>query len=83
MHLSTRGAHYAQVDQGLALVDILRELHLYIFSIEMDSAVLRDLTIALADVEHNLSVGTNPRLQLAAVVGAFTTARLALVASAS
>jgi replication factor C subunit 3/5 len=73
----------AQMDTGLALVDILRELHLYIFQVEMPVPVLRDLAAALADVEYNLSVGTNPRLQLAAAVGAFAAARMALVNAAS
>jgi replication factor C subunit 3/5 len=68
-----------QKESGFALVDILRELHPFLFSIELPAGVHRDLLSKLADVEHNLSVGTNPALQLGAVVGAFTTARLATV----
>jgi replication factor C subunit 3/5 len=72
-----------QMEQGFALVDILREVHAYIFAIELPMEVLRDLVAALSDIEENLSVGTNPRLQLAAVVGAFAECRMATVAAAS
>lgn len=59
-------------------MDILRELHPFIFSMELPRPVLRDLVAKLSDVEHNLSVGTNSKLQTAAVVGAFTSARLGM-----
>eukprot|EP00892_Ulva_mutabilis_P003854 jgi/Ulvmu1/1840/UM119_0059.1 len=68
-----------QRELGFALVDILRELHPFLFSMELPAPILRDLTAKLADIELNLSVGTNAKLQTAAVVGAFTTARLAMV----
>jgi replication factor C subunit 3/5 len=71
-----------QMEQGFALVDILREIHPYIFAIELPTEVLRDLVAALADIEENLSVGTNHRLQLAAVVGAFAECRMATVKAA-
>lgn len=71
-----------QRDAGFALVDILREIHPFLFSIELPAKVLRELVAKLSDIEHNLAVGTNQKLQLAAVVGAFTSARLATVQSA-
>lgn len=68
-----------QRESGIALVDILRELHPFLFSMELPGQVLRDLVAKLADIEHNLSVGTSAKMQTAAVVGAFATARLATV----
>lgn len=68
-----------QREAGFALVDILREIHPFLFSIELPAKVLRELVAKLADIEHNLAVGTNQKLQLAAMVGAFTSARLATV----
>lgn len=71
-----------QMEQGFALLDILREIHPYIFSIELPTDVLRDLVATLSDIEENLSVGTNQRLQLAAVVGAFAECRMGTVKAA-
>lgn len=74
--------NYMQRESGFALVDILQELHPFLFSMELPAPVLRDLVSKLADIEHNLSVGTHAKLQTAAVVGAFTTARLAMAKAA-
>ena len=72
-----------QMEHGFALVDILRELHPFLFAVEgLPKDAHRDLVASLADIEEHLSVGTNQRLQLAAVVAAFTTCRLATVAAA-
>ena len=71
------------MEQGFALVDVLRELHPYLFGIELPNAARRELVAALADVEEHLSVGTNQRLQLAAVVAAFAECRAATVKAAA
>ena len=71
------------MEQGFALVDILREVHPYIFAIDLPTEALRDLVATLSDIEEHLSVGTNHRLQLAAVVGAFADCRLATVKAAA
>lgn len=71
------------MEQGFALVDILREIHPFLFAIELPSEVLRDLVATLSDIEEHLSVGTNQRLQLAAVVGAFAECRMATVNAAT
>ena len=68
-----------QMEKGFALIDIIRELHPWLFAIDLPGKVRQQLVVALADIEHNLSVGTNPRLQLAGVVGAFATARAGIV----
>jgi replication factor C subunit 3/5 len=70
---------HVQVEQGFALVDILREVHPYLFGVDLPNMARRDLVAALADIEDNLSVGTNQRLQLAAVVAAFAECRAATV----
>lgn len=72
-----------QVEQGFALVDILREVHPFLFAVELPSVARRDLVAVLADIEDNLSVGTNQRLQLAAVVAAFAECRAATVQAAA
>eukprot|EP00271_Cylindrocystis_brebissonii_P005139 TRINITY_DN17087_c0_g2_i1.p1 TRINITY_DN17087_c0_g2~~TRINITY_DN17087_c0_g2_i1.p1 ORF type:complete len:362 (+),score=66.90 TRINITY_DN17087_c0_g2_i1:201-1286(+) len=69
--------------RGLALVDIVRQLQPFVMRIEMPSAVRIGVIDAMADVEYRLAFGTNEKLQLGALVGAFATARAALVASAS
>ena len=71
------------MEQGFALVDILREIHPYVFAIGLPTEVLRDLVATLSDIEEHLSVGTNQRLQLAAVVGAFAECRMATVNAAA
>lgn len=70
-----------QLNNGFALVDVLRELHPYLFAMEIPAQVRVDLVVALCNIEHNLSVGVNQRVQLAAVVGAFAQARAGIVAT--
>lgn len=71
-----------KTSKGLALVDVVKELQPFVFSINMPSAVRVQLIDALADIEYRLAFGTNEKLQLGALLGAFTHARTALVAAA-
>ncbi|XP_014258872.1 replication factor C subunit 5 [Cimex lectularius] len=71
--------HELQINKGLALVDILHEVHTYIHKIELPSEVLIELLIKLADIEHRLSIGASDKLQLSAVVSAFFIARSSIV----
>lgn len=71
-----------KTSKGLALVDVVRELQPFVFSIDMPPAVRVQLIDALADTEYRLAFGTNEKLQLGALLGAFTHARTALVAAA-
>ena len=48
----------------------------------MPAEVRIGLVDALADIEHRLAFGTSERLQLGALVGAFSGAREAIVAAA-
>jgi len=71
-----------QVLKGLALVDIIQELHEWVFRLEMPEEARISLVDRLAEVEANLSTGTSERLQLGAVVAAFDDARRMMLAAA-
>jgi replication factor C subunit 3/5 len=71
-----------QLEKGLALVDIVRELHPLLFDVHLPTAQRGQVLEKLADLEHRLAFGTNERLQLGSLVGAFVLAREAIVAAA-
>mmetsp|Transcript_27622 Transcript_27622/g.71661 ORF Transcript_27622/g.71661 Transcript_27622/m.71661 type:complete len:334 (-) Transcript_27622:143-1144(-) len=71
-----------QMEKGIALVDIVRELTPFVFQIHMPNATLIDIIDKLADVEHRLAYGTNERLQLGSLLGTFLQARETIVAAA-
>ncbi|XP_031372325.1 replication factor C subunit 3 [Punica granatum] len=68
--------------KGLALVDIIREVTMFVFKIKMPSDVRINLINGLADIEYRLSFGCNDKLQLGSLISSFTDARTALVAAA-
>ncbi|KAJ4909161.1 Replication factor C subunit 5 [Raphanus sativus] len=68
--------------KGLAIVDIVREVTMFVFKIKMPSHVRVQLINDLADIEYRLSFGCNDKLQLGAIISTFTHARSALVAAA-
>ncbi|CAN7123474.1 unnamed protein product [Brassica rapa subsp. narinosa] len=68
--------------KGLAIVDIVREVTMFVFKIKMPSHVRVQLINDLADIEYKLSFGCNDKLQLGAIISTFTHARSALVATA-
>ncbi|XP_057973273.1 replication factor C subunit 3 [Malania oleifera] len=68
--------------KGLALVDIVREVTMFVFKIQMPSEVRVPLINDLADIEYRLSFGCNDKLQLGSLISSFTRARCALVAAA-
>ncbi|KAF9608976.1 hypothetical protein IFM89_012315 [Coptis chinensis] len=68
--------------KGLALVDIVREVTMFIFKIKMPSDVRVNLINDLADIEYRLTFGSNDKLQLGSLIASFTKARSALVAAA-
>ncbi|XP_059454737.1 replication factor C subunit 3 [Corylus avellana] len=69
--------------KGLALVDIVREVTMFVFKIKMPSDVRVQLINDLADIEYGLSLGCNDKLQLGSLIASFTRARSALVAAAT
>ncbi|KAA3680756.1 replication factor C subunit 3/5, partial [Paragonimus westermani] len=66
--------------KGIALQDILTELHPLIMKINLPDPMRCDLLIALSDIEHRMSIGSSERLQLSAVVAAFAKAKSSLEA---
>ncbi|GFR43970.1 hypothetical protein Agub_g5114, partial [Astrephomene gubernaculifera] len=64
-----------QVDKGVALVDIVRELHPWIMRTSMPVRAKVALVERLAEVEARLAAATSERLQLGALVAAFVKAR--------
>ncbi|KAL8201443.1 hypothetical protein R6Q57_012782 [Mikania cordata] len=68
--------------KGLALVDIVREVTMFVFRIKMPSDVRVQLINDLANIEYRLSFGCNDKLQLGSVISTFTHARSAIVAAA-
>lgn len=57
--------------KGLALSDILREIHPYILRLSMSDECKMFLLEKLGDIEYNLSFGTSEKLQTAALIGSF------------
>ena len=65
----------ATADFGYALSDITRELSVLVTSTELPDQVVAHLLDKLSTVEFRLSHGTSEKIQLGALVGAFTVAR--------
>ncbi|ORY36540.1 P-loop containing nucleoside triphosphate hydrolase protein [Rhizoclosmatium globosum] len=61
-------------EKGLALSDMLLELHAVLQGMELPPHVRVKLLVKLAEVEYNLSVGCSEKLQLASLVGGFKNA---------
>ncbi|CAL1412490.1 unnamed protein product [Linum trigynum] len=68
--------------KGLAMVDIVREVTMFVFRIKMPSDVRVKLINDIADIEYRLTFGCNDKLQLGSLIASFTGARSALVAAA-
>ncbi|BES95506.1 replication factor c [Nesidiocoris tenuis] len=64
-----------QINKGLALTDILHEVHNYIHRIELPSEVFIELLDKMAELENRLAAGTSEKLQLGSLVGIFHIAR--------
>lgn len=69
--------------KGLALHDILTEIHLLVHRVDFPPAVRISLLIKLADVEHRLAAGTSEKIQLSSMVAAFQAVRDIVVGEAS
>ncbi|PIA47475.1 hypothetical protein AQUCO_01400252v1 [Aquilegia coerulea] len=79
---SLRSISDIKMRKGLALVDIVREVTMFIFQIKMPSGVRVQLINDLADIEYRLSFACNDKLQLGSLIATFTRARSAIVAAA-
>ncbi|KAL5015973.1 hypothetical protein ScPMuIL_005562 [Solemya velum] len=61
--------------KGLALQDILTEVHQYVHRIDLPIHVKIHLLEKMADVEYRLSAGTSEKIQLSSMISAFQLAR--------
>ncbi|KAK9391600.1 replication factor C subunit 5 [Crotalus adamanteus] len=68
--------------KGLALQDILTEIHLFVHRVDFPTSVRMQLLIKMADVEHRLAAGTNEKIQLGSLVAAFQVTRDLIAAEA-
>ncbi|KAG6452826.1 replication factor C subunit 5 [Manduca sexta] len=64
-----------KIAKGLALNDILTEIHTIIQRVKLPPEVLVGLLIKMADAEARLASGCSERIELAALIAAFQTAR--------
>uniref|UniRef100_A0A8C5KVS4 Replication factor C subunit 5 n=1 Tax=Jaculus jaculus TaxID=51337 RepID=A0A8C5KVS4_JACJA len=68
--------------KGLALHDILTEIHLFVHRVDFPSSVRIHLLTKMADIEYRLSVGTNEKIQLSSLIAAFQVTRDLIVTEA-
>ncbi|XP_031556560.1 replication factor C subunit 5-like [Actinia tenebrosa] len=61
--------------KGLALQDILTEVHTYVHRVDFPAKVRIYLLEKMADVEHRLAAGTAEKIQLGSLIAAFQVAR--------
>jgi len=61
--------------KGLALQDILTQIHLYVHRIDFPIHVKIGILERLAEIEYRLSAGTSEKLQLSSLIAAFQVAR--------
>ncbi|KAL6076374.1 Replication factor C (RF-C) subunit [Balamuthia mandrillaris] len=64
-----------KTDKGLALADIIRELHHYVVTISFPDNTKIELFDKLADLEYRVSQGASESIQMGALVGLFQQAR--------
>lgn len=69
--------------KGLALQDILTEVHLYVHKIEFPVHMKVIILQKMADCEYRLASGTSEKLQLSSLISIFQGARDALVEEAA
>ncbi|XP_030647368.1 replication factor C subunit 5 [Chanos chanos] len=61
--------------KGLALHDILTEVHLLIHRVDFPPKIRINLLVKLADIEYRLASGTSEKIQLSSMVAAFQAVR--------
>lgn len=61
--------------KGLALQDILTEVHEYVHKVDLPLHVRLQLLEKMADIENRLASGTNEKIQLSSLIAAFQVTR--------
>ncbi|XP_071849306.1 replication factor C subunit 5-like [Apostichopus japonicus] len=67
--------HKLKTVKGLALQDVVTEVHTYVHRIEFPKNVRIHLLEKMADIEHRIAAGTSEKIQLGSLVAAFQIAR--------
>ncbi|XP_052800618.1 replication factor C subunit 5-like [Mya arenaria] len=68
--------------KGLALQDVLTEVHKYVHKVDLPMHVRLHLLEKMAEVEYRLVSGTNEKIQLSSLIAAFQVTRDMIVAEA-
>ncbi|XP_038647027.1 replication factor C subunit 5 isoform X1 [Scyliorhinus canicula] len=68
--------------KGLALHDILTEIHTFVHRVDLPPSVRIHLLIKMADIEYRLASGTSEKIQMSSLIAAFQVARDMVVAEA-
>ncbi|KAK6190585.1 hypothetical protein SNE40_002418 [Patella caerulea] len=61
--------------KGLALQDVLTEIHQYVHRIDLPVKVKMHLLEKMADIEYRLALGTSEKIQMSSLIAAFQAAR--------
>ncbi|KAK6183804.1 hypothetical protein SNE40_006401 [Patella caerulea] len=61
--------------KGLALQDVLTEIHQYVHRIDLPVKVKMHLLEKMADIEYRLALGTREKIQMSSLIAAFQAAR--------
>ncbi|XP_073415964.1 replication factor C subunit 5 isoform X4 [Dendrobates tinctorius] len=61
--------------KGLALHDILTEVHVYVHRVDFPPSVRMHLLTKMADIEYRLASGTSEKIQLSSLIAAFQVTR--------
>lgn len=64
-----------KINKGLALEDILTQVHLYVQRMELPPRVICQLVIKMANIEERLAQGCIEKIQVSALIAAFRIAR--------
>jgi len=62
-------------EKGMALQDILEEIHSYVHKIDFPTDIRIHLLDKMADIEERLASGTNENIQTGSLVAAFQQAK--------
>lgn len=71
IEMTVEGLESLMVDRGLALLDVVRELHRQVVLLELPGAVLANIIDNLAQIEKRLADGCSEKIQAVAIAAAF------------
>lgn len=70
-----KGISQLQKLKGIALQDIITEIHPYVMKFSFSPKLRMEILQKLAEIEYRLSVGSSEKLNIGALVGCFQIAR--------